>query len=142
MFRTVILFNRVNVNMFFLFVCFSDCKYLLCPCVSDTLVWRFSIYTVDLSRESQIVRKMIPIYFAQNRENLAMRKYQLIYRGKVKLCHPLYDFLRGKESKLKFPKNNPYVSETKPRAFGDAKISLYTVTLLSQTTIVSEKSIV
>ena len=62
---------------------------------------------------------------------------QLMYQGKVELCHPLYDF-RGKESKfifrgrcrprkLKSAKNNPHVFETKLRKFGDAKISHYTV---------------
>ena len=29
LFWIVILFNRLNVNMFFSFVCLSDCKYLL-----------------------------------------------------------------------------------------------------------------
>ena len=71
LFWTVISFNRLNVNVLVLFVCLSDCKYLLFRCVSDTLAGDF------LSA-------------------------QLIYRGKVKLCHhPLYDF-RGKESKLFF----------------------------------------
>ena len=46
---------------------------------------------------------------------------QVIYRGKFKLCHPLYDF-RGKESKI-----NPNVFETKQWQFGDAKISHCTV---------------
>ena len=101
LFWTVILFTRLNVNMFFLFVCLSDCKYLLFPCVSDTLA------------------------------------VQLIYRGKVELCHPLHNFC-GKEPKIIFrghirpqklnsTKNNPHVFETKPRKFGDAKIPHYTV---------------
>ena len=68
LFWTVISFNRLNVNMLFLFVCLLDCKYLLFRFVSDTLAGDF------LST-------------------------QLIYRGKVELCHyPLYD-VRGKESK-------------------------------------------
>ena len=62
------------VNMFLLFVCLSDCKYLLFRCVSDTLAGDF------LSA-------------------------QLIYRGKVELCHPLYDF-REKNSKLFFEDGN------------------------------------
>ena len=37
LFWTVILFNSLNVNMFFLFVCLSDCKC----CISDTLAWDF-----------------------------------------------------------------------------------------------------
>ena len=76
LFRTVISFNRLNVNMFFLFVCLSDCKYLLFPCVSDTLAGNF------LSA-------------------------QLIYRGKVELCYPLYNF-RGN--------NWNYFSRTLPTA--------------------------
>ena len=36
LFWTVILFNRLNVEMFFLFACLSYCKYILFPCVSDT----------------------------------------------------------------------------------------------------------
>ena len=62
---------------------------------------------------------------------------QLIYRGKVKLCNPFYDF-RGKRikiifcgrcrpRKLKSAKNNRHVFETKSQKFGDAKISHYTV---------------
>ena len=66
LFWTVVLFKHLNANMFFLFVCLSDCKYLLFHCVPDTFL-----------------------------------SAQLIYRGKVKLCHQLYDF-RGKESKLFF----------------------------------------
>ena len=87
--------------MFCLLVCLSECKYLLFPCVSDTLAGDF------LSA-------------------------QLIYRGKFELCHPLYDF-RGKNEMifrgccrprlLKSAKIIPHVFETKPRKFGDAKIS-------------------
>ena len=89
LFWTVISFNRLNVNMLFLFVCLLDCKYPLFRCVSDTLAGDF------LSA-------------------------QLIYRGKVELCHhPLYDF-RGKRieiivrghcrpRKLKSAKNNPHI---------------------------------
>ena len=106
MFWTVILFNCLNINMFFLLVCLSDCKYLLFPCVSDTLAGDF------LSE-------------------------QLLYWGKLELCHPLYDF-RGKKieiifreccrpRKIKSAKINPHVFETKPRKFGDAKISHFTV---------------
>ena len=40
-FWTVILFNCLNVNMFFLFVCLWDYKYLLSPCVSETLAGDF-----------------------------------------------------------------------------------------------------
>ena len=55
----------------------------------------------------------------------------LIYRGKVELCHPPLSFLAEKNrnyfSKLKSAKINHHVFETKPRKFGDAKISHYTV---------------
>ena len=69
-FQTAILFNHPNVNMFFFFVCLSDCNYLSFPCVSDTLA-----------------RDFLSALF--------------IYRRKVELCHPLYDF-HGKESKWLF----------------------------------------
>ena len=95
------------------FIQLSECKYIrfvclsvrLYPCVSDTLAGDF------LSA-------------------------QLIYRVKVELCHTLYDFhgiteiiFRGRcrPRKLKSAKNNPHVFQTKPRKFGDAKISHYTV---------------
>ena len=63
-------FNRLNVNMLFLFVCLSDCKYLLF--VAFQILWAGVFLSASL-----------------------------FYRGKVELCHPLYDF-RGKESKLFF----------------------------------------
>ena len=102
LFWTVVLFKHLNANMFFLFVCLSDCKYLLFRCLPDTFL-----------------------------------SAQLIYQGKVELCHPLYDFSRKRieiffrgrcrPRKLKSAKNNPHVFETKPRKFGDAKISHYMV---------------
>ena len=106
LFWTAILFNRLNVNMFFLSVCLSDCKYLLFPCISDTLAGDF-LYA------------------------------QLIYQGKV-IVPPILRFSRKRleffffcgrcrPRKLKSAKNNPHVFETKPRKFGDAKISHCTI---------------
>ena len=92
--------------VYVLFVCLSsDCKYLLFRCISDTLARDF------LSA-------------------------QLIYRWKVELCQPLYDFCGKNQNyflrtlptvKIKIPENNPHVFKTKPRKFGDATISHYTV---------------
>ena len=72
LFCTVILFNRLNVNNYVLFVCFSvRLQVSFNAFVSDTLARDF------LSA-------------------------QLIYRGKVELCHPTIYGFRGKESKLFF----------------------------------------
>ena len=105
LFWTVILFSHLNVTMFFLFVCLSDCKYLSFCCVSDTLAGDFLLA-------------------------------QLIFWGKIELCHPtIYDFWgRWGLRKLKSAKNNPHVFETKPQKFGDAKISHYMVSRQQTTT--------
>ena len=106
LFWTVILFNRLNVNMFLLFVCLSDCKYLLFPCVSHTLAGDFLsaqfIYRGKVKLCHHIFR-------------FSWKRIEIIFRGR---CRP---------QKLKSAKNNPHVFETKPRKSGDAKISLYTV---------------
>ena len=86
------LYLRLNVNMFFLFVCLSDPSDFLFHCVPNTLTRDF------LSA-------------------------LLIYRGKIKIifrwhCRP---------RKLKSAKNNRHIFKTKPRKFGNAKISHYTV---------------
>ena len=102
LFWAVILFNSLNVNTFFLFVCLSNCKC----CVSDTLAGDFFFRTVDVSRESRGVPPTL--WFSR-------KKIEIIFRGR---CRP---------RKLKSAKNNPHVFETKPQKFGDAKISYYTV---------------
>ena len=67
---------------------------------------RFSFRAVDLSRESRVMSP--PLSFSRKRT-------EIIFRGR---CRP---------RKLKSAKNNRHVFETKPRKFGDAKISHYTV---------------
>ena len=101
LFWTAILFNRLNVNMFFLFVCLSDCKYLWFPCISDTFAGDF-LYAQLIYRRKVIVPPIL--WFSRKR-------LEFFFRGR---CWP---------RKLKSAKNNPHVFETKPRKFGDAKIS-------------------
>ena len=67
---------------------------------------RFSFRTVDLSRESRVLP---PI------QQFLRTRIKIIFRGS---CQP---------RKLKSAKNKLHVFETKPRKFGDAKISHYTV---------------
>ena len=104
LFWTVILFNWLNVNMFFLFVCLWDCKYLLFCCVSDTLAGDFLLHSCSLEGKSscathsmifakknrnyfspmlptvkiKIREKIIPMFLRQNRKNLATQKYPII----------------------------------------------------------------
>ena len=66
----------------------------------------FSFRTVNSSKESRVVPPTL--WFLRKR-------IDIIFRGR---CRP---------RKLKSAKNNPHVFETKPRKFGDAKISHYTV---------------
>ena len=68
----------------------------------------FSFRTVNSSKESRVVPPTL--WFSRKR-------IDIIFRGR---CRP---------RKLKAAKNNPHVFETKPRKFGDVKISHYTVTL-------------
>ena len=96
----------------------SECKYVLFVCLSVRLQLSFfplrfryfgrSFYfrIVDLPRESRVV----PLTLRFSRKRI-----EIIFRGR---CRP---------RKLKSAKNNPHVFETKPRQFGDAKISHYTV---------------
>ena len=105
LFWTAILFNRLNVNMLFLFVCLSDCKYLIFPCISDTLAGDF-LYAQLIYRGKVVVPPTL---------RFSRKRHEIIFRGH---CRP---------RKLKSAKNNPHVFETKPRKFGDAKISHYTV---------------
>ena len=93
--------------VFFLFVCLSDCKYLLFRCISDTLS-RVFFRTVDLSRENRVMPPTL---------RFSRKRIEIIFRGR---CRP---------RKLKSAKNNPHIFETKPRKFGDAKISHYMVFL-------------
>ena len=102
------------------FIQLSECKYLLFACLSVRMQEsfiplhfryfgrRFSFRSVDLSREIQAVPPTL--WFSRKR-------IKIIFRGR---CWP---------RKLKSAKINPYVFETKPRKFGDAKISHYTVSL-------------
>ena len=67
---------------------------------------RFSFRTVDRSKESWIVPPTL---------RFSRKRINIIFRGR---CRP---------RKLKLAKNNLHVFETKPRKFGYAKISHYTV---------------
>ena len=91
----------------------SECKYVLFAGLSVRLQvyfiplhfryfgWRFSFRTVDLSRE---IRAVLPtLWFSRKR---------------IKII-----FLRS-------AKINPHIFETKPRKFGNAKISHYTVIII------------
>ena len=88
----------------------SECKYVLFVCLSV----RLQVSSIRLAGD--------------------FLSAHLFYRGKVELCHLLYEF-RGEiifhghhlPRKLKSAKNNSLVFETKPRKFGDAKITHYTV---------------
>ena len=96
----------------------SEWKYVLIACLSVRLQVsfihlrfryfgrRFSFHTVDLPRGSQVVPPTL---------RFSRKRIELIFRGR---CRP---------RKLKSAKNNPHVFKTKPRKFGDAKISHYTV---------------
>ena len=105
---TAILFNRPNVNMFFLFVCLSDCKYLLFPCISDTLVGDF-LYVHLIYRRKVIVPSIL--LFSQKR-------LEIIFRGS---CRP---------RKLKSAKNNPHVFATKPDNLATRKYPIIRYVLL------------
>ena len=97
----------------------SECKYVVFVCLSVRLQVsfiplrfryfgrRFSFRTVDLSKESRVVPPPT-LQFSRKR-------IEIIFRGH---CRP---------RKLKSAKNNPHIFQTKPRKFGDAKISHYTV---------------
>ena len=104
LFKTVILFNRLNVNMFFLFICLSDCKYLLFRYVSDTLAGDF--FPHSWSIDSRVAPPTL---------RFLRKRIKIIFCGH---CRPW---------KLKSTKNNAHVFKTKPWKFGDAKITHYTV---------------
>ena len=103
LFWTVILFTSLNVNMFFSFVCLSVRLQVL---RFRYFGRRFFFRTFDVSRESRVVPPTL--WFSRKR-------IEIIFRGR---CWPW---------KLKSAKNNPHVFETKPRKFGNPKISHYTV---------------
>ena len=87
-----------------LFVCqtasifYSVAFQILCP--------EIFIRTVDLSRENRVTPPTL---------RFSQKRIEIIFRGR---CRP---------RKLKSAKNNPHIFETKPRKFGDTKISHYTV---------------
>ena len=104
---------------FFFFFFFFFFLFLFCFWYVRLQVWfiplrfryfcrRFSFRTVDLSRESRV---MPP------HPRFSRKRIEIIFR---RHCRP---------GKLKSAKNNRYVFETKPRKFGDAKISHFTVYL-------------
>ena len=98
----------LNVNNYVLFVCFSvRMQVSFIPLRFRYFGRRFSFHTVDLLRESRVV----PPYDLR----FLRKRIEIIFRG------------RGEPRKLKSAKNNLHVFETKPRKFGDAKISHYTV---------------
>ena len=96
----------------------SECKYVLFVCLSVRLQvsfiplrcryfgWKFSFCTVDLSRKSRVVPPTL---------RFSQKRIENNFHGR---CRP---------RKLKSAKNNPHVFETKPRKFGNTKISHYTV---------------
>ena len=88
-----------------------ECKYVVIKYFFIPLRFRyfgrvFSFRTVDLLRESRVVPPTL---------RFSRRRVEINFRGR---CRP---------RKLKSAKNNRHVFETKPRKFGDAKISNYTV---------------
>ena len=93
--------------MFFLFVFSVRMQVSFIPLRFRYFGRRFFFHTVDLSRESRVV----PPYDLQ----YSRKRIKIIFRG------------HWEPQKLKSAKNNPHVFETKPRKFGDAKISHYTV---------------
>ena len=109
-------FHCFVLNSHFLHL--SECKYVVFVCLSVRLQvsfiplrfryfgWIFSFRTVIWSKESRVVPPTL--WFSRKR-------IEIIFRG------------RQRPRKLKSAKNNPHVFETKPRKFGDAKISHYTV---------------
>ena len=90
----------MQICSFCLFVCqtasifYSLAKYLFGQSVP--------FHTVDLSRESRVVPPTL---------RFSRKRIKIIFRRR---CRP---------RKLKSAKNNPHVFQTKPRKFGDAKIS-------------------
>ena len=96
--------------MLFLFVFFVSARLQVSfiPLRFRCFGQRFSFRTADLSRESQV---MPPLY------DFRGKRIEIIFRGR---CRP---------RKLKSEKNNRHVFETKPRKFGDANISHYTVSI-------------
>ena len=103
LFRTVILYNRPNVNMLFLFVCLSDCNYRSFPCVSDTLAGDY-LSTLLIYRGK--VELCHPLYgFRGNNRN--------DFRGR---CRP---------RKLKSAKNNPRVFRRTAKIWRRENIPLY-----------------
>ena len=98
-------FIQPSVCYYVLFFFMSDCKYLLLPCVSDTLAGDFLSHSWTIKGRSSYAT---PPRFSQKR-------IEIIF---CKCCWP---------QKLKSAKNNRNVFETKPRKFGDAKIFHYMV---------------
>ena len=100
------------------FLQLSECKYVVFVCLSVRLQVSFiplsfryfgriySFCTVNRLKESRVVPPTL--WFSRKR-------IEIIFRG------------RQSPWKLKSAKNNPHVFDTKPRKFGDAKISHYTV---------------
>ena len=112
--------SKTNISLFCSkqpFYSPSECKYVLFVCLSVRLKVsfipmhfryfgrKFSLRTVDLSTESHCATHST--IFADKTRNYFSRTLPT--------------------AKLKSAKNNPHVFATKPRKFGDAKISHYTV---------------
>ena len=95
--------NRLNENMLFCFLFVSSINYSL---RFRHFGRRFSFRTVYLSRESRVLPPT---------QQFFRTRIKIIFRGR---CQP---------RKLKSAKIKLHVVETKPRKFGNAKISHYTV---------------
>ena len=103
----IFFFNRLNENMSFLFV--SSIFY---PLRSRYFGRRFSFRTVDLSRESRVM---------PHTQQFLQTQIKIIICG------------RSQSRILKSAKNKLHVFGTKPRKFGDAKMSHYTVSSIATT---------
>ena len=57
------------VNMFFLFVCLSDCKYLLFPCISGTCTLARDFLSAQLSIEGKPCCAINPMIFPEKDRN-------------------------------------------------------------------------
>ena len=91
--------------MFFLFVCLSDCKYLLFPC--EITLWPECSFPHSCSIEGKSSCATHSTIFVEKNQNYFLQTLP--------------------NANSKSAKNNPHVFQTKPRKFGDTKISHYTV---------------
>ena len=80
-------FCQVEAHMFFLFVCLSDCKYLLFPCIPD-------VFAGDFRYSQLIYRRKVAM---PPTLRFSQKRLEIIFRGR---CRP---------RKLKSVKNNTHV---------------------------------